>query len=145
MKIHPSSVTSPRRLAPHPPFQQPPRDREARRHAKRALAALDGRRDDAAAHLGVALAMATAMGSAPYQAAAQAALAGLGGLGRRDSPLTAREDQVAALVAEGLSNRQIAARLHLSERTAENHVTHILTKLGFDSRARIAAWHASRR
>ncbi len=36
------------------------------------------------------------------------------------------------------------SRLHLSERTVENHVTHILTKLGFDSRTRIAAWYATR-
>ncbi|MFF4625083.1 response regulator transcription factor [Nonomuraea jabiensis] len=63
----------------------------------------------------------------------------------RPGALTAREEQVAALVAEGFSNRQIARRLRLSERTAENHVAHILTKLGFESRARIAAWHAARR
>ena len=58
--------------------------------------------------------------------------------------LSAREEEVAALVAEGLSNRQIASRLGLSERTAENHVPHILTKLGFTSRARIAAWQTAR-
>jgi len=58
--------------------------------------------------------------------------------------LTAREEQVASMVADGLSNRQIASRLHLSERTVENHVTHILAKLGLDSRARVAAWFTAR-
>ncbi|WP_344081249.1 ATP-binding protein [Luedemannella helvata] len=62
----------------------------------------------------------------------------------RHSVLTPREEQVAAFVADGLSNRQIAQRLRLSERTVENHVTHILTKLGFESRARIASWYATR-
>lgn len=47
---------------------------------------------------------------------------------------------MAGLVAEGLSNRQIASRLVISERTAETHVQHILTKLGFSSRSQIAAW-----
>jgi DNA-binding CsgD family transcriptional regulator/tetratricopeptide (TPR) repeat protein len=54
--------------------------------------------------------------------------------------LSRREQEVAALVARGLSNREIARTLYLSERTAENHVQHILTKLGFGSRAQIAAW-----
>jgi DNA-binding CsgD family transcriptional regulator/tetratricopeptide (TPR) repeat protein len=54
--------------------------------------------------------------------------------------LSRREREVAALVARGLSNREIAGTLFLSERTAENHVQHILTKLGFGSRAQIAAW-----
>jgi DNA-binding CsgD family transcriptional regulator len=47
---------------------------------------------------------------------------------------------VAALVAGGLSNRQIADRLGISAPTAENHVKHVLAKLGARSRARIAAW-----
>jgi DNA-binding NarL/FixJ family response regulator len=47
------------------------------------------------------------------------------------------------LVARGLTNREIARTLFLSERTAENHVQHILTKLGFGSRAQIAAWAVS--
>jgi DNA-binding CsgD family transcriptional regulator/tetratricopeptide (TPR) repeat protein len=54
--------------------------------------------------------------------------------------LSRREREVAALVARGLTNREIARTLFLSERTAENHVQHILTKLGFGSRAQIAAW-----
>ncbi|MFE5790393.1 protein kinase domain-containing protein [Rhodococcus erythropolis] len=54
--------------------------------------------------------------------------------------LTKRETQVAELVAEGLTNRAVAARLVISLRTAQGHVEHILTKLGFTSRAQIAAW-----
>ena len=55
-------------------------------------------------------------------------------------PLSAREGEVAALVAEGLTNRQIAERLYISDRTAQNHVQRILTKLGFGTRSQIAAW-----
>ncbi|MBW0118857.1 ATP-binding protein [Pseudonocardia abyssalis] len=65
-------------------------------------------------------------------------------LGPGDGGLSAREAEVAALVAEGLSNRGIAQRLVISERTAGNHVAHILTKLGFTSRSQIAAWASPR-
>ncbi len=54
--------------------------------------------------------------------------------------LTLREREVAALVARGLTNRDIAARLVVTERTAETHIQNILNKLGFTSRAQIAAW-----
>lgn len=54
--------------------------------------------------------------------------------------LTPREREVAGLVAEGLSNRQIAEKLYVSERTAETHVQNILTKLGFTSRTQVAGW-----
>ncbi|WP_370182139.1 protein kinase [Rhodococcus wratislaviensis] len=54
--------------------------------------------------------------------------------------LTKRERQVADLVAEGLTNQAIADRLVISPRTAQGHVEHILAKLGFTSRAQIAAW-----
>ena len=54
--------------------------------------------------------------------------------------LTRREREVAALLAAGLSNRLVAQRLVLSERTVEDHVSNILGKLGFTSRAHIAAW-----
>ena len=54
--------------------------------------------------------------------------------------LTAREWEVARLVAHGCSNRQIACELIVSERTVDTHVSHILRKLGLVSRAQIAAW-----
>jgi predicted ATPase/DNA-binding NarL/FixJ family response regulator len=56
--------------------------------------------------------------------------------------LTPRERQVAALVTRGLTNRQIAADLTISERTADGHVASILSKLDFTNRAQIAAWSA---
>ena len=59
------------------------------------------------------------------------------------SRLTRREQEVADLVAAGLANKDIASRLVISQRTAEGHIEHILTKLGFHSRAQIAAWAAS--
>jgi DNA-binding CsgD family transcriptional regulator/thioredoxin-like negative regulator of GroEL len=54
--------------------------------------------------------------------------------------LTAREQEIAALLEQGCSNREIAAILTLAERTVETHVSNILNKLGFDSRSQIAAW-----
>jgi non-specific serine/threonine protein kinase len=60
------------------------------------------------------------------------------------SPLTARELEVAGLVARGRSNREIAATLHISPRTAQGHVENILHKLGFGSRAQVAAWVVER-
>lgn len=56
------------------------------------------------------------------------------------SPLSPRELEVARLVARGLTNKQIGEALFVSERTAENHVQHILVKLGFSNRSQIAAW-----
>ena len=54
--------------------------------------------------------------------------------------LTRRELEVAALAARGLTNREIAGQLHLSVRTVDVHVDHILTKLGFHTRTQLAAW-----
>jgi pimeloyl-ACP methyl ester carboxylesterase/DNA-binding CsgD family transcriptional regulator len=56
--------------------------------------------------------------------------------------LSRREREVAQLLARGLSNKEIAGRLYLSERTIDNHVHHILDKLGFDSRVQVATWLA---
>jgi DNA-binding NarL/FixJ family response regulator len=56
--------------------------------------------------------------------------------------LTAREQDVALLIARGLTNRRIAQELSISESTVENHIHKIFKKLGFSSRSRIAAWVA---
>jgi DNA-binding CsgD family transcriptional regulator len=54
--------------------------------------------------------------------------------------LTRREQEIAALVAEGMTNREIAGRLFLSVRTVEVHVAHIFSKLGLRTRTKLAAW-----
>jgi non-specific serine/threonine protein kinase len=61
---------------------------------------------------------------------------------RATTRLTRRESEVAGLVGRGLSNREIAQTLVIAQRTAETHVERILTKLGFTTRAQIAAWMA---
>lgn len=58
--------------------------------------------------------------------------------------LSPREMEVAALVSRGLTNRAIAGELFISERTAQNHVQHVLTKLGLTNRTQIAAWYNDR-
>ncbi|MEU6799542.1 ATP-binding protein [Streptomyces neyagawaensis] len=59
-------------------------------------------------------------------------------------PLTRRELQVAALVAQGRTNKQIADHLVIARRTAEGHVERILVKLGFRNRSQVAAWFSAR-
>ncbi|MDX3645425.1 LuxR C-terminal-related transcriptional regulator [Streptomyces sp. MB09-02B] len=59
-------------------------------------------------------------------------------------PLTRRELQVAALVAQGRTNKQIADHLVIARRTAEGHVERILVKLGFHNRSQVAAWFSAR-
>jgi non-specific serine/threonine protein kinase len=58
--------------------------------------------------------------------------------------LTPRQREVAALIAQGLTNRQIGERLVVTEAAAAKHVEHILDKLGIGTRAQIAAWAAER-
>jgi pimeloyl-ACP methyl ester carboxylesterase/DNA-binding CsgD family transcriptional regulator len=64
---------------------------------------------------------------------------------RRDVPtgLTPRQTEVAALVADGLTNRQLAHRLGITERSAESHLERIRLRLGFSSRAQVAAWYVA--
>jgi non-specific serine/threonine protein kinase len=75
-----------------------------------------------------------ARGEAPAWPAAEPAP------GTEVKPLTRREKEIAALVADGLGNREIAERLYLSKRTVDSHVEHIFSKLGFSSRSQLASW-----
>ena len=99
-----------------------------------------GDRDEALAALAAAAREAGQLGMVPFtewtgQLRAQLTAAPAG-----DSPLSPRELEVARLVGLGLTNKQIGQNLYVSERTAENHVQHILTKLGLRNRSQIAAW-----
>jgi len=75
---------------------------------------------------------------APASAAGSAELA----LRAREAPLTSRELEVLRLVAEGLSDKEIADRLHLSGHTVHRHISNVRTKLGLPSRAAAVAWAA---
>lgn len=85
---------------------------------------------------------ARTLGMPPFAARAQELADRLGQAPAE--PLTPRERQVAELVAQGRTNREIAAGLYLSERTAQNHVQHILTKLDLSNRSQIAVWITTR-
>ncbi|MDQ4091234.1 MAG: LuxR C-terminal-related transcriptional regulator, partial [Actinomycetota bacterium] len=114
---------------------------EASYHLALALLARDGPGDHGRADLLARDAdrLARLLGMAAYADRTLALVARLDGTAR-PAVLSTREEEVARLVAEGLTNRQIAERLVISERTAQNHVQHILTKLGFTTRSQIAAW-----
>jgi predicted ATPase/DNA-binding CsgD family transcriptional regulator len=88
------------------------------------------RRRGAALPLAAAIAVARGEGPAVAEAADRA----------ESKPLTRREKEIAALVAEGLGNRQIAQRLYLSKRTIDSHIEHIFAKLGLSSRTQLANW-----
>jgi DNA-binding NarL/FixJ family response regulator len=69
-----------------------------------------------------------------------AVLALVAGSDSGPSPLTEREREVAALIASGLTNKQIAGALVISKQTADKHVGNILSKLGAASRSQVAVW-----
>ena len=93
-----------------------------------------GRAFEEGARLDLAAAIAYALGERPEAPVPADDVEG--------SALTRREREVAGLVAKGMTNKEIAAGLVISQRTAETHVEHILAKLGFTSRAQIATWVA---
>jgi DNA-binding CsgD family transcriptional regulator len=95
----------------------------------------------ALALIGVVRSRARDLGAAPVLAAADAIAAPEESLPAWH-PLSAREFEVAGLVAEGLTNREVAARLVVAPKTISAHVEHILTKLGAGRRTEIAAWVA---
>ena len=91
-----------------------------------------------------AAAAAYELGMQPWLQRARALAQGPSRQPAAASTLTARELEVAGLVAAGKSNREVASALYLSERTAQNHVQHILTKLGFSNRSQITSWVITR-
>ncbi|MWK40510.1 LuxR family transcriptional regulator [Actinomadura sp. J1-007] len=108
---------------------------------------------ESGAALDAGVAVAEALGDRPAPALGDAAPGAPPGTARSPEqgggagsgqPLTRRETEIAALVAEGRTNREIAERLVIAKRTVDSHVEHILAKLGFSSRTQIAAWYTQR-
>jgi DNA-binding CsgD family transcriptional regulator len=119
-------------VGPHAPFQT-----QAKESAMRALGAAKFEAEfEAGKRLDRQAAVRLALGESEQSEATAFS-------GTDAGPLAKREVEVAGLVADGLSNKQIAARLFISERTVATHVGHILNKLGFNSRAQIAIWISS--
>jgi len=103
----------------------------------------DGRRLEARRRLHEALDRFEALGAAPWAEKAARELRASGARARRgppatDAELTASESQIAALIAEGKTNKYIAAALFLSPKTVEFHLGHIYRKLGVHSRTQLA-------
>jgi DNA-binding CsgD family transcriptional regulator len=87
--------------------------------------------------IGAALGEFEALGAATWVEKARGELGRIGGRTRVEG-LTPAEQRVAVLVAEGRTNREVAAALFLGERTVESHLSHVYAKLGVRSRAELA-------
>ena len=96
--------------------------------------------DMARAELDAAAGEAHRLGMVPFTEQIEHLRVRLPAVAAASSPLSPRELEVARLVARGLTNKQLGQTLYVSERTAENHVQHILIKLAFRNRSQIAAW-----
>lgn len=108
----------------------------------KALVAASGPAARAVEHLDDCLHLSRQLGMPPVTAEATALVEELTGVRGGVASLTAREREVAGLVGEGLSNRAVADRLVLSERTVESHVRNLLAKLGLVNRTQVATWAA---
>lgn len=116
------------------PIQQGPYYAEIRRNAADTCRqALGDERFEAAHQRGMGLSVPEAIAVARNETSAPVTR-------KAASPLTKREEEIAELVTQGLGNREIAEHLVLAKRTVDSHIEHIFTKLGFTSRAQIAAW-----
>jgi DNA-binding NarL/FixJ family response regulator len=110
---------------------------QARASARAIIEALAARVPDVALR-------ATLLAAADREVPLSPASVSADAVGDLESPLTKREREVATLLTEGLTNREMGERLYLSEWTTATHVRNILAKLDLSSRAQIAAWVASR-
>jgi non-specific serine/threonine protein kinase len=116
------------------PIQQGPHYAEIRRSAAETCRqALGEARFETAHQRGLGLSVPEAVAVARNETAIPVT-------GPVTSPLTTREWEIAGLVTRGLGNREIAERLVLAKRTVDSHIEHIFRKLGFTSRAQVAAW-----
>ena len=99
-------------------------------------------RRNARATLGSALEAFDALGAEGWSARARAELDRIGGRATSDGTLTPTERRVAALVGDGLSNKEVAHALGIASKTVELHLTHVYVKLAVGSRAELVRWLA---
>ena len=93
---------------------------------------------DARATLGDALATFEQLGALIWAERTRAEMGRIGGRAPADGGLTPSEERIAALVAEGRTNREVAAALFISDRTVESHLSNVYRKLGIRTRAALA-------